>query len=352
MIAGGHAADHVAVTVGICACAHRIGPVRQGRSVRGFQPDKPPAFVRCHMHPFLRAFAQEILFLLRDGPVQPQILRDHRAIGFIPDHDEPFFSPQNVQTFRAIRHRTQISANRHQRIPEGLPLAGRHRDLVAQFAGEADPVGPHVEPAQRSVSPFHEPKRFGADVHAAQPFQGRARVWPHNRDLRVLFGDVGHIDVPVPPFGLQPFFHVPMDAFGPACRGVTQECVLIDPRHNAVVDQKPVFRTHQPVAAFARLQRRHHVGVKHVQEPARIRPFDNDLAQRRGIEHPKVFAGIFSLPHHRIMHAFAVADIGIGTPPLPYGFPVGAVFFVPVIHRCAAHRLKHMASGLAPDRTH
>ncbi len=65
------------------------------------------------MATLLRAFAQVVLFLLRNRPVQHQILRDHGTIGFVADHDKAFLGPHDVQRFGAVRHDAKLFTRRH-----------------------------------------------------------------------------------------------------------------------------------------------------------------------------------------------------------------------------------------------
>ena len=257
-----------------------------------------------------------------------------------------------MQTFRPIGHHAQIIARHHQRIPEGLSLPCIHRDLVAQLARERDPVNAALEAPQRAVRPLHKGQRVFADIHAAQLFQTFACVGADHGDLRILLGDIGDVDVEIPPLGLEPFFHMLVDAFRAARRCMTQEGVVIDPRNDTIVDQEPVFRTHQAIAAFTRFQRAHHIGVQHVEEAPRVRSLDDDLAKGGGIQHPQFAARVGDLAHHRVMGGFALARIGIGASPLADGFPFGPVRFVPVMQRGAADRLEHIATRLARDRAH
>ena len=92
-----------------------------------------------------------------------------------------------------------------------------------------------------------------------------ACVRAHHGDLGELFGHVRDIDFPIPPFGLQPIFHMRMDAVRPTSGGVAQPCILINAGNNAVINQEAVFRAHQPIAAFADGQIAHHIGVHHIQ---------------------------------------------------------------------------------------
>ncbi len=141
-----------------------------------------------------------------------------------------------------------------------------------------------------------------------------------------------------------------VDRFCPARGGVTEERIFIDARNNAVIRQKAVFVAHQPIAALTRFQRRHHIGVEHVEEFARIRALDDDLAQGRSIKQTKPFAGLIDLALDRVMYAFAWLLVAIGTAPLADGLKKRAVFFVPTIDRRLADRLEPFVPRLTGDR--
>ena len=231
----------------------------------------------------LRAFADIVVFLFADRPVEAQILRNDRAIGFVADHDKALFGAHDMQSFGAVGGDVPLFASLKQPVPERAAQIGGHGDFVAQLTRERDAIGTHREAAEFAVFPLHKAKAVFRHIHAAQLFQEVAGIGADDGNLRVLLGDVDGPDFPVPPFGLQPLFHVRMDAIRAAGGGVAKERVLIDAGNDAIVRQEPVFRTHQPVAAFARFQRAHHVGVHHVEEPARIGAFDDDLAEGRGV---------------------------------------------------------------------
>jgi len=150
-------------------------------------------------------------------------------VGLVADHDEALFSPHDVKAFRPVRHCAQGFSRLLAGGPEGRAVAGGDGDLVAEFAGEADPVDPDRDARQGAVRPLHEGQRFLGHVHSAKDLQQFPRVRADDRDLGVLFGDVGGVDLPVPPFALQPVFHPGMDAVGPARGGVAKPCVLINP---------------------------------------------------------------------------------------------------------------------------
>ena len=130
-------------------------------------------------------------------------------------------------------------------------MAGGDGDFIGEFAREADPVDPDREAAKRAVGPLHEGQRFLGDIHPAKDLQEFPRVRADDGDLRVLLGHVGGVDLPVPPFALQPVFHPGVDAVGAAGGGVAKPGVLVDPGDDAVIRQEALFVAHQPVAAFA-----------------------------------------------------------------------------------------------------
>jgi hypothetical protein len=237
-----------------------------------------------------------------------------------------------------------------QRLPEGQTKACRNRDLVGKFAREADPVDPHGEAAQRAVSPLHEGQRFLGNIHPAQLFQQLARIGADNGDLRQLFGDIGGVNLPIPPFALQPVFHPRMDAVCPARGGVAQPRLFVDTRNHAVVGQETLFVAHQAIAALADRKVRHHAGVKHVKELARIRPFDDDLAKGRGIEQAKVRSGVVDLAVNCLFMRLARAREGIGATPQTHRLHVGVLRFVPRMHRGFPQRLENLATGFASQR--
>ena len=95
-----------------------------------------------------------------------------------------------------------------------------------------------------------------------------------------------------------------MNTVRPTCRGVAQPCVLINAGNNTVINQETVFRTHQPISAFADGQIAHHIGVKHIKEFARIRPLDNQFAQSRCIKQPQGFACLQDFTLNRLGTGF------------------------------------------------
>jgi hypothetical protein len=76
--------------------------------------------------------------------------------------------------------------------------------------------------------------------------QHLARLGADDGDLRPLLGHVGGVDLPVPPFALQPVFHPAVDAIRPAGGGVAQERVLVEPRHHAVIHEEAVLEHISP----------------------------------------------------------------------------------------------------------
>ena len=341
----------IALTVGVVAFGNGIRPVRDHRSINGLQTNELPAAWIGHMIPLLRTFAEEVLFLLRDRPVEAQILRDDGPVSLVTDHDKALFGPHHVQRFGTVWHDVELGTRLHQRIPERTALARRHGNLVRQLAREGNPIGAGVKVADLAVFPLHKGKTLFRDIHvAAELLDHLAGVGAHNRDLSVLLGHVGGIDFPVPPLALQPVFHPAVDALGPAGGGVAEKRVFVDPGNNTIVDEKAVFRTHQTIAAFAGFQRRHHIGVHHVHELAGIRALDDDLAQRRRIQHAHRVAGLVDLARHRIRMAFPIAREAIRATPMPHRLKEGLLVFVILVDRGPAQRLEHLIACFPRNR--
>ena len=146
----------VALAIGVDTFGNRIRPVRNDRPVKRFQTDQFPPVRIGHMGPLMRALAQIVGLLFRERPLQVQILRNNRAIGFVADHDKALLGAHDVQRLGAVRHHAKLFARLQQHIPERASLTGRHRNLVGQLARERDAINPRVKPAQRPVSPLHE----------------------------------------------------------------------------------------------------------------------------------------------------------------------------------------------------
>ena len=143
-----------------------------------------------------------------------------------------------------------------------------------------------------------------------------------------------------------------VDMFRPAGGGMAKPCVLGHADNNAVIHQKPVFRTHQPIAAFADRQRGHHVGVHHVKELARIWSLHDQFAKGRGIKQPKAFARILDLTVYSVFNALTVTQIGIRPAPLTDWFIVGTVVISPVRDRRLADRLEQVILRHTRNRRH
>ena len=133
---------------------------------------------------------------------------------------------------------------------------------------------------------------------------------------------------------------------------MAQERLFIDPRHDTVIAEKAILRAHQTVATPPRFQGRHHVGVKHVEEFACIRPFDQKLAEGGGIQQAERLAGVSHLAGHGLLNGFTAALIAIGAPPVADRLPIGAVGIMPCVHRRLAQRLERVAPRFACDRRH
>ena len=141
-----------------------------------------------------------------------------------------------------------------------------------------------------------------------------------------------------------------MDSVCATGRGVAEPGVLIDPRHHAIIHQEAGFAAHQPVAAFAGRQGRHHAGIKHVQEPARIGALDDDLAKGRGVQQSHVLPHVQDFAVNGLFMRLGPAREAIGAAPQADRFEIGIGRVVPALDRGAAQRLEDVAARLAGQR--
>ena len=112
-----------------------------------------------------------------------------------------------------------------------------------------------------------------------------------------------------------------------------QELVLAGAHDDAIVEQEAVLVAHQAVAAAARLQARHHVGVDQVEELARIRALDRDLAQGRGVEQADLLTRVEDFAGYGGVAVLALAAVAVGALPVADRLEVAAVIGVPLVHR-------------------
>ena len=141
-----------------------------------------------------------------------------------------------------------------------------------------------------------------------------------------------------------------MDAVGPAGGGVAEPAVLGQSDHDAVIRQEALLVAHQTITALADAKVRHDVRVKHVQELARIRPLDDDLAKGRGIQHAHIFAGIQDFAVDCLLVGLSPARIAIGAAPQADRLHIGAVGFVPAVDRAHPQGLENLAPAFACQR--
>lgn len=119
-----------------------------------------------------------------------------------------------------------------------------------------------------------------------------------------MLGDRGQPDLEVRPLGLQPFLHPVEDVRSAAGGGEHLEPVVGQAHDGAVVDDHPVDTAHHAVAGHPDLEAAHEIRVEHVEELARVRSLDIDLAQRGTIEDTDSATDSGTFAQHRVVHAF------------------------------------------------
>ena len=196
------------LTIRVHALVRGIGPVGKHRSIKRFKPNQPPAQRVRHMFAFLRPFPEKIVFPLGNRPMKPEILRRHRPISLVTDHDEALLSAHDVQSLGSVRRHAEGPSGLQEPVPKRPGLTGRRSDLEGQLTREGNAKDTHGNVAERTVRPGHERKRLLAEVHGRPKFVQQIPC-PRtcHTDLGELFGDIGYVHFPVPPFRLEPFFH-------------------------------------------------------------------------------------------------------------------------------------------------
>src|SRR5690606_28278297 len=132
-IGRGHPALRLALTIRIHALIDSIDAVGQHPPVNAFQADELPAFGIGHVAALLCTLADEIGLFLADRPAKAQILRDHRAVGFVADHDKAFFGPHDMHGLGTIGRNAQVLASLMQLFPKLKPAVGRNGHLKGQL---------------------------------------------------------------------------------------------------------------------------------------------------------------------------------------------------------------------------
>ena len=128
----------------------------------------------------------------------------------------------------------------------------RDGDLEAELAREGDAVDAGGDAGERALGQCMKGSASRREVDvAAERLQQLAGLRAGDGDLGVLLGEVGDVDLEVPPFGLQPFLHPAVHPVGAAGGGVAEEAVLGQPHDDAVVEQEAVLVAHEAVAAAA-----------------------------------------------------------------------------------------------------
>ena len=84
------------------------------------------------------ALADEVGLRLGDDPAQAEIVGRHRAVGLLADDDVALLGAQHVHRLGAVGRDAVRLRRPPQRLPHRAAVVGRHVDLVAELAGEAD----------------------------------------------------------------------------------------------------------------------------------------------------------------------------------------------------------------------
>src|SRR5215208_4522053 len=157
---------------------------------------------------------------------------------------------QDALSLYSERPYAEVRAALHQRLPDMQPVGGRHVDLVAELAGEAD--APHetiVHAGDTSGADPHVGEGVRREVNAlGQAQEQLAGLRSCDVDAGVRRGYGGDVDVPPWVGGLQPV----VDPLPRACSaggGRRHDVTLwAETACNAVVEDHAVLEAHHDVA--------------------------------------------------------------------------------------------------------
>ena len=178
----------------------------------------------------------------------------------------------------------------------------------------------------------------------------RARVRPDDGDGRPLLGHRGQPHAQLRPLGLQPLLHPVEHGRGVAGRRRAEEPLLADAHDDAVVEDHPVERAHDRVAAHADRERVERVRVHAVQELDRVGALDVDLAERRRVHlRDRLARGGALAPDGRV-HVLAVPREVARPLPLADVLEDRARLDVRRVDRRDAHRVEELAAVAAREQ--
>jgi hypothetical protein len=161
---------------------------------------------RCHeVGPLEPANADEIGLLRTDRPVEAEIVRRHRAVGFLADDDEALLGAQHVHRLGAVGAGAVLRGFGPDRLPDGAA-----RSAGTLISKPRSPVNDMRK--SRAGTPRSCPRaptcaawlrRRDVDALDQRREDDLARLRPLHGDHRPLLGDRGEPDVQMRELGLE-----------------------------------------------------------------------------------------------------------------------------------------------------
>src|SRR5215207_2148533 len=175
------------------------------RAVVRLQADEPrAAFDLALPHQF--GLACEVVFVQPDHPAEAYIVGSREPVGVLAHDEVSLLQAQDALRFYTERSYAEIRAALHERLPDVQPVSGRHVDLVAELAGEAD--APHetvVHASDTSGADPHIGEGVRREVNAlGQAQEQLAGFGSCDVDARVRCGYGGDVNLPTWVDSLQP----------------------------------------------------------------------------------------------------------------------------------------------------
>ncbi len=325
-------------------CRHLRSFFEHGARVLGAQTHQLLSSGCLHGRPLQRPLADEIHFVLADGPSQPGVIGRHGAVGVLADDDVALLRAQHVHGLGAVFGDAVRLARRMDGLPHAPAEIRRHVDLESQFAGEAHAKQQHRHTANPPAAHAHmRPRRTDIDV--------LHQCLEHPPRIRTLHGDDGPLlrgrSEPHPelrPFGLAVVLHQREDTGRAARGGGHVEAIGAGARHDAIVEDEAIFAEQYSVARSADAEVGPIVDIQAVHEFGCIGARDFDLAEGRGVEYPTGATHRAAFARNGGMHVFAAARKVAGSLPQGHILEHGAFGFRPSVGRRGAHRIEQIAA--------
>src|ERR671912_672698 len=125
------------------------------RAVVRLQADEPKAAVALAL-PRQLGLAREVALVQPDHTAEAYIVGSREPVGVLAHDEVSLLQAQDALRLYAEGPNAEVGAALHERLPDVQPVGGRHVDLVAELAGEAD--APHE-------TVVHAVDTSGADPH-------------------------------------------------------------------------------------------------------------------------------------------------------------------------------------------